>query len=116
MKVKSHMQENEIEVREYDVVSSDVILLASNQLTSSFVQTNKTEEDGDNLIWIDSRCCFALYSKLNRDQVLLKPSPLALPKALKVVHTTQTVLIVKILMRTATCIKMKGISALSLFK
>lgn len=81
------MEENEIEVRDYDVVSSDVILLASNQLTSSLAKTNKTEENGHNLIWIDSRCCFALYMKLNSDQVLLKPSPLALPKALKVVHT-----------------------------
>lgn len=81
--VNSHMEENEIEVRDYDVVSSDVILLASNQLTSSLAKTNKTGENGHNLIWIDSRCCFALYMKLNSDQVLLKPSPLALPKALK---------------------------------
>lgn len=80
--VNSHMEENGIEVRNYDAVSSDVISLASGQLTSSL--TNKNEaEDGHKLIWIDPRCCFALYSKLNSDQVLLQPSPLALPKALK---------------------------------
>lgn len=80
------MKENEIEVREYDAVSSDVIHLASNQLTSSLSKKNEAE-DGHNLIWVDPRCCFALYSNLNSDQVLLQPSPLALPKALKVVHT-----------------------------
>ncbi|KAK1357538.1 putative Xaa-Pro aminopeptidase P [Heracleum sosnowskyi] len=78
----SHMKENEIEVREYDAVSSDVIHLASNQLISSLAKKNEAE-DGHNLIWVDPRCCFALYSKLNSDQVLLQPSPLALPKALK---------------------------------
>ncbi|WOH00336.1 hypothetical protein DCAR_0519695 [Daucus carota subsp. sativus] len=80
--VNSHMKENEIEVREYDAVSSDVIHLASNQLTSSLSKKNEAE-DGHNLIWVDPRCCFALYSNLNSDQVLLQPSPLALPKALK---------------------------------
>lgn len=93
------MKENEIEVREYDAVSSDVIHLASNQLTSSLAKKNEVE-DGHNLIWVDPRCCFALYSKLNSDQVLLQPSPLALPKALKVVHTA--CLFIFISFRTST--------------
>ena len=53
------MKENEIEVREYDAVSSDVIYLASNQLTSSLSKKNKAE-DGHNLIWVDPHCCVAL--------------------------------------------------------
>ncbi|KAJ8451812.1 hypothetical protein Cgig2_007295 [Carnegiea gigantea] len=37
-----------------------------------------------NLIWMDPRsCCYALYSKLKSEQVLLQQSPLALQKALK---------------------------------
>ncbi|XP_022866375.1 probable Xaa-Pro aminopeptidase P, partial [Olea europaea var. sylvestris] len=33
--------------------------------------------------WVDGTCCFALYSKLNVDKVLMHPSPLGLAKALK---------------------------------
>jgi len=93
------MKENRIEVRNYDAISSDVILLASNQLVSLSANSadHKAEaaptaegEDEEaekecNLIWMDPRsCCYALYSKLKSDQVLLQQSPLALQKALKV--------------------------------
>ncbi|KAL7256309.1 hypothetical protein ACSBR1_010269 [Camellia fascicularis] len=98
--VNSYLKQNGIEVRDYAVVSSDVVLLASNQLRSSSSAneapsdvrkdmetkngTSEAEDKTHNLIWIDSgSCCFALYSKLNSDQVLLKQSPLALAKAIK---------------------------------
>lgn len=84
--VNSYMEENGIHVRDYGAVSSDVVLLASDQLTpsSSTTGTNETEENTSNYIWVDPRsCCFALYSKLNSDKVLLQPSPLSLAKALK---------------------------------
>ncbi|CAI9110722.1 OLC1v1010791C1 [Oldenlandia corymbosa var. corymbosa] len=77
--VTTYMKENGIEVREYGDVASDVGLLASDQLTPS-------NEGGhvNDLIWVDpGNCCFALYSKLNADKVLLQQSPLALAKALK---------------------------------
>lgn len=81
-------------------MSSDVSLLASNQLKPSFEGngteaeitnntgngTIKAEESNTDLIWADpGYCCYALYSKLNPDKVLLQQSPLALAKALKVV-------------------------------
>uniref|UniRef100_A0A2N9EFK7 Xaa-Pro aminopeptidase n=1 Tax=Fagus sylvatica TaxID=28930 RepID=A0A2N9EFK7_FAGSY len=73
--VNSYMEENGIEVREYGAVSSDVALLASND--------SETENEFD-LIWADpGSCCYALYSKLVADKVLLQPSPLALAKAIK---------------------------------
>ncbi|KAF8028719.1 hypothetical protein BT93_E1391 [Corymbia citriodora subsp. variegata] len=105
--VSGYLKENGIEVREYDAVSADMSLLASNQLgpfafkeTQSEVsggtdigsredatESIKSEaEDGDSidLIWADPEsCCYALYSKLDSDKVLLKQSPLALSKALK---------------------------------
>lgn len=101
------MKENGIFVREYGDVSSDAVLLASDQLTPSSAdktpsglntETNcgKDTENGEiqtaelvnDLIWVDTgACCFALYLKLNADKVLLKQSPLALAKALKVIHT-----------------------------
>ncbi|XP_056169759.1 aminopeptidase P1-like [Syzygium oleosum] len=105
--VSGYLKENGIEVREYGAVSADVSLLASNQLgpwefkeTQSDVsggtdigsredaaKSIKSEaEDGDsiNFIWADpGSCCYALYSKLDSDRVLLKQSPLALAKALK---------------------------------
>ncbi|KAK3035251.1 hypothetical protein RJ639_033885 [Escallonia herrerae] len=95
--VSSYMEENGIEVREYDAVSSDVALLATEQLPpfSKHMEidssetgitgngTNVAQEESHNRIWLDPRCCFALYSKLNSDQVLLQPSPLALAKAIK---------------------------------
>ncbi|KAM7529743.1 hypothetical protein LguiB_033153 [Lonicera macranthoides] len=91
--VNTYMEENGIEVRDYGEVSSDVVLLASDALTSSSSAsksgvivngTNEGEESNQSLIWVDPRsCCFALYSKLNSANVLLQPSPLALAKALK---------------------------------
>lgn len=103
------MEENGIMVRNYGDVSSDVVLLASNQLISSsstkgFEENPKIDvgnatstgnssshavEFVNGLIWVDpGACCFALYSKLSVDKVLLQQSPLALPKALKVINTT----------------------------
>ncbi|KAF3649569.1 putative homeobox-leucine zipper protein ATHB-40-like [Capsicum annuum] len=88
----SYMKENGILVREYGEVSSDAVLLASDQLTPSSVDktptgsSRNTETDCGkaDLIWVDpGACCFALYLKLNADKVLLKQSPLALAKALK---------------------------------
>ncbi|KAM0057674.1 putative xaa-Pro aminopeptidase [Helianthus debilis subsp. tardiflorus] len=84
--VKTYMEENNITVKDYSAVSSDVALLASNQLTSAKeTQSNgATEpEDSSHKIWVDPRCCYSLYSKLSGDQVLLQQSPLALPKSLK---------------------------------
>ncbi|KAK1439119.1 hypothetical protein QVD17_04934 [Tagetes erecta] len=84
--VKSYMEENNIIVKDYSAVSTDVALLASNKLTSTKeTQLNGTTESEDNSdkIWVDPRCCYSLYSKLSSDQVLLKQSPLALPKSLK---------------------------------
>ncbi|KAI0493160.1 hypothetical protein KFK09_027436 [Dendrobium nobile] len=96
--VHSSLSENDIEVREYNTVSSDVSLLASGKLISSFA-AKASEENGENvinaghiedgsqekkLIWIDpASCCLALYSNLNSDQVLMQQSPLALAKAIK---------------------------------
>lgn len=107
--VHSHMKEYGIEVRDYGAVISDVALLASNQLDSSSavkgtqaevikeIEINSTREDitGDDKdrgtrrnndhIWVDpGSCCYALYSKLDADKVIMQPSPLALAKALKV--------------------------------
>ncbi|GAA0151268.1 protease [Lithospermum erythrorhizon] len=80
--VNSFMEKNGIEVRDYFAVSTDVELLASNQLSSS--PPADTKESNTNLIWVDpGTCCFALYSKLSSDKVLFKQSPVALPKALK---------------------------------
>ena len=90
------MQENRIEVREYDAVSSDVALLASNQLDQDTGvnsgqngvcenDTCEAEENYNDLIWVDpGSCCYALFSKLDANKVLLQQSPLALAKALKV--------------------------------
>ncbi|XP_042500770.1 aminopeptidase P1-like [Macadamia integrifolia] len=102
--VYSYMEENGIEVRDYDEVSSDVALLASGQLNSLATKGTQTEvlngaglsstetlnaeseaeEVNHNIIWADpGSCCYALYSKLNSDEVLLQQSPLALAKAIK---------------------------------
>ncbi|KAI4327561.1 hypothetical protein L6164_020006 [Bauhinia variegata] len=99
--VKSHLDENGIEVREYAAVISDVELLASNELDAvSTVRgtlakskedidkilngKHEAEENSNNLVWADpGSCCFSLYSKLNPLKVLLQQSPLALAKALK---------------------------------
>lgn len=84
--VHSYMKDNKIEVRDYDVISSDVALLASNQLQSDSAPVAEGKDGGKecNLIWMDSGSgCYALYSKLKSNEVLLQQSPLALPKALK---------------------------------
>uniref|UniRef100_A0A0A0KKA4 Xaa-Pro aminopeptidase n=1 Tax=Cucumis sativus TaxID=3659 RepID=A0A0A0KKA4_CUCSA len=104
--VRLYMERNGIEVRDYSAVITDVSLLASNQLNlSSFVKGSevkanvevelssidiagsngtKVESQSSDLIWVDpAQCCYALYSKLNSDKVLLQQSPLALEKALK---------------------------------
>lgn len=106
--VKTHLQGNGIEIREYTAVSSDVALLAVDELDAvSTVRGTSTElteeaskirsetgvrvngssqaEDSSNdLIWADpGLCCYALYSKLNHDKVHLQQSPVALAKALK---------------------------------
>ncbi|EEF37229.1 aminopeptidase P1 isoform X2 [Ricinus communis] len=94
--VSSYLEDNEIEVREYTAVSPDAVLLASDKLHSSVVKGNSSETDVSrndtaepegkkiDFIWVDpGSCCYALYSKLNSEKVLLKQSPLALAKALK---------------------------------
>ncbi|KAK7309275.1 hypothetical protein RJT34_05853 [Clitoria ternatea] len=105
--VKTHLEENGIGIREYTEVSSDVALLATNELdavstikvaTEVTTQAKKTpsetnkgingehqaEENSNDLVWADpGSCCYALYAKLNPDAVLLQQSPLALAKALK---------------------------------
>ncbi|GKU94577.1 hypothetical protein SLEP1_g8049 [Rubroshorea leprosula] len=105
--VKSSLEEIGVEVRDYGAVSSDVVLLASNRLgTLSALKkfhevlkdggivsgetdinrkpTSEEEEKKGELIWVDpGSCCYALYSILDIDKVLLQQSPLALAKALK---------------------------------
>ncbi|XP_061342292.1 aminopeptidase P1 [Gastrolobium bilobum] len=106
--VKNHLEENRIEIREYTAVNFDVALLATNELDAvstakgavaevtkeaekNASEINKSvngkhqaEENSNDLIWADpGSCCYALYSKLNPDTVLLQQSPLALAKALK---------------------------------
>ncbi|KAG2376067.1 uncharacterized protein HKW66_Vig0157790 [Vigna angularis] len=89
VEVQAHLVENEIEIRDYTAVSSDVTLLATDDLdTISTVKRvnggHQAEENSNNLIWADpGSCCYALYAKLNPDTVLLQQSPLALAKALK---------------------------------
>ncbi|KAA3461180.1 putative Xaa-Pro aminopeptidase P isoform X1 [Gossypium australe] len=89
-KVSSSLQANGIEVREYGAVSSDAAMLASNQLDQATgvnsgqngVYQNDTCDN--DLIWVDpASCCYALFSKLDANKVLLQQSPLALAKALK---------------------------------
>jgi Xaa-Pro aminopeptidase len=89
-KVNSYMGDNGIEVRDYTAVSSDAVLLSSDQLNSSYLTsiadcfTLTGTNNHNDLIWIDPHsCCFALYSKFKNENVLLKLSPLALAKALK---------------------------------
>ncbi|KAE8680642.1 putative Minor allergen Alt a [Hibiscus syriacus] len=94
-KVSSSMQENGIEVREYGEVSSDVALLASNQLDKDTglisgqngdSENDKCEAEGNSndLMWVDpASCCYAIFSKLDAKKVLRQQSPLALAKALK---------------------------------
>lgn len=80
IQVISFLKESGVEVRDYDAVSSDVVLLQSNQLKPP------ADVQGSDLIWADpNSCSYALYSKLNSDKVLLQQSPLALAKAIKVV-------------------------------
>lgn len=96
--MRLYVEQNGIEVRDYSAVMTDVSLLASNQLNLSSlvkgpeganveVELSSIDIAGSNgsLIWIDpAQCCYALYSKLNSEKVLLQQSPLALAKALKV--------------------------------
>ncbi|KAK1324055.1 hypothetical protein QJS10_CPA02g00418 [Acorus calamus] len=94
--VRSYVSENGIEIRDYGSVESDVVSLASGKLGISFspedsrndIQIEDVNENGPkgkkNLIWVDpATCCFALFSKLSSDQIVLQQSPLALAKALK---------------------------------
>ncbi|XP_023003082.1 probable Xaa-Pro aminopeptidase P [Cucurbita maxima] len=103
--VRLYLEKNGIEVRDYSAVIVDVSSLTSNQQNlSSFVKgpegsatveelssiditgSNGTEVESQSpgLVWVDpAQCCYALYSKLNSDKVLLQQSPLALAKALK---------------------------------
>lgn len=88
--VTSHLNENGIQIRDYGALISDIILLASDQLSppaSDLSERNgsgEVKENGIDFIWVDpSTCCFAVFSKLNADKVILQQSPLALPKALK---------------------------------
>ncbi|XP_074309094.1 aminopeptidase P1 [Silene latifolia] len=82
--VHLYLKDNKIEVRDYAAVSSDVELLASNQLESSLSEGGVETKNECSLIWMDpGSCCYALYSKLKADQVSLQQSPIALPKALK---------------------------------
>ncbi|KAL5204835.1 hypothetical protein ABZP36_009706 [Zizania latifolia] len=85
--VQNYMTENGIDIREYNMVQSDVSLLASGQLKGSTVNDSSYWENDINensKVWIDSNsCCLALYSKLGEDQVLMLQSPVALPKAVK---------------------------------
>ncbi len=87
VKVQSYMSENGIDIRDYNMVQSDVSLLASGQLKGSAVNGSSHEGNGMNdnsKILIDNSCCLALYSKLDEDQVLILQSPVALSKAVKV--------------------------------
>ncbi|KAF5752963.1 Xaa-Pro aminopeptidase P isoform X1 [Tripterygium wilfordii] len=107
IEVKSLLEENGVEVRDYGAVSTDAGLLSSNELDSSFAvkgtvnelakdmklnsrehatENGKSEKEGsdNDLIWVDpASCCYGLFSKLNFDNVVLQQSPLALAKALK---------------------------------
>ena len=84
LQVQKYMVENGIDIRDYEMVQSDVSLLASGNLKSFVHGENDINVEGSK-IWIDSAsCCLALYSKLNPHQVLILQSPIALPKAVKV--------------------------------
>lgn len=84
LEVNSYMEENGIEVKEYAAVISDAALLATNQLNlSTASKGTQTGKNNSGLIWADPSCCYALYSKLNSEEVLLQQSPLALAKAIK---------------------------------
>lgn len=89
--VAHQLEENGIEVREYNAVGSDVSLLESDLKPGETKivgnGTYEAEENKNELVWADpGSCCYALYTKLNSDKVLLRPSPLALAKALKVTN------------------------------
>jgi hypothetical protein len=90
--VKTHLEENGIEIKEYSISTvkaslAEVTKQSENSETNKSVNgKHQTVEKSSNLIWADpASCCYALYSKLNPDAVVLQQSPLALPKALKVV-------------------------------
>ncbi|XP_058069117.1 aminopeptidase P1 [Magnolia sinica] len=101
--VHQYLTKNGIEVREYGVVESEVALLASGELRYSSSRKdsqveapkdgeigltrnneNEAKENKSSFIWVDpGTCCFAIYSKLPSERVLLQQSPLALAKAVK---------------------------------
>lgn len=82
--VQSYMVENGIEVREYNIVDSDVSLLVSGQLTCKEAQDEVKKATDNVRIWIDPvSCCLALYAKLDSNRILMQQSPLALAKAIK---------------------------------
>ncbi|XP_078155158.1 aminopeptidase P1 isoform X1 [Carex rostrata] len=86
--VQTYFSENGIEIGDYNMVDSDVSLLASGQLNAKNKAKVDTEKSSDEMksvkIWIDpSSCCLALSAKLSADQVFSYQSPLALAKALK---------------------------------
>ena len=99
MQVKTHLEGNGIEIRDYTAVSEDVALLAADKLdalatvkgTVTVNGSSQAEDSRNDLIWADpGSCCYALYSKLNPDKVHSQQSPVALAKALKVVHIYST--------------------------
>ncbi|MED6197168.1 actin patch protein [Stylosanthes scabra] len=108
VEVKTHLEENGIGIQDYTAVSSDAALLATdeldalssakgslaavtkeaekspNELNKGVNGKHQAEEHSNDLVWVDpGTCCYALYSKLNSETVLLQQSPLALAKALK---------------------------------
>uniref|UniRef100_A0A0D9XSR6 Peptidase M24 domain-containing protein n=1 Tax=Leersia perrieri TaxID=77586 RepID=A0A0D9XSR6_9ORYZ len=87
VEVQNYMTENGIDIRDYNEVQSAVSLPSSGQLKGSTVNGSlhaKNDMNENSKVWIDSNsCCLALYSKLEEGQVLMLPSPIALPKAVK---------------------------------
>ncbi|KAL5063852.1 hypothetical protein RYX36_025589 [Vicia faba] len=65
IKVKTHLEENGIEIKEYTEVSIDMALLATNELdfvstTKSLKGKHQTGEESRNLIWDDPTSYFML--------------------------------------------------------
>ena len=94
-----------VTVKDYTEVLNDVILLTTlenKQINTDAPNTGAIEngeqkqlnpENKFGLVWLNpASCCYAIYSKLKPDEVLLQQSPLTLAKALKVglvLHTIQ---------------------------
>lgn len=111
--VEKYFAENGIEIRDYEVISSDLESLSSGSSlvtmkngvleepinlenkrgkdteqevrdVQSYPSAKEATEEKHNLIWIDpASCCFALYTTLPSHCLLQQRSPLALSKALK---------------------------------